>query len=131
MRCMKKLIDIAKYITAVGVIGGGAIFLDNIRDGQGDILDMVEYNSAELSMLGEGINDIGDTLVRLEEENKVQSEKIGDIVWLVRNQKNYTDDQFDALIDRMLKKNSMTKDTTWDFPWRVEPSTELILSDSN
>lgn len=127
---MKKLIDIAKYITAVGVIGGGAIFLDNIRDGQDDIMEVVEYINIEQSMLSEDIAEIKDTVHKLDAKIDSQGEKIGDIVWLVRNQNNYSPEQFEDLMDRMLKKNSMTKDTTWDFPWIVEPNTELILSEA-
>ena len=108
---MKKLlIEIGKVITAIIVIGGAAIFLDNAQDDARErdenILKVVEDNSAELSMLAEGVNNLEDSLIDIQDELKNHHEAIGDLGWAIRNLDNFSSEQMEEILSRELKKNN-------------------------
>ncbi len=45
---MKRLLEIAKYITAIGVIGGAALYFDGFRDDIGDNHDVLMDTMSEM-----------------------------------------------------------------------------------
>ena len=107
---MKKLIEIGKVISAIGIIAGAALWLDGKFDSSNDKLEeiqtTVDYNSAELSMLGESVNNIEDTLLKLETEHKAQGAQIKSLAWGLKNLEQFTPEQFEEIMDEMLKRES-------------------------
>jgi len=111
---MRGLLNIAKYLSAIGVIATAALWLDARFDNQVDsneaMIDSLEvvkqdifYNSVHLSQMDADIQGIQDTLVR-------QANKINTIAWGLKNQNRFTPedrDLFESIIDEMLKKNNM------------------------
>lgn len=115
---MRGLLNIAKYISAIGVIATAALWLDARFDNQVDsyetMIDSLEvvkqdifYNSVHLSQIDADIQGIQDTLDDFEKQQSKQSEKINTIVWGLKNQDHFTPEDFESIIDEMLKKNNM------------------------
>ena len=108
---MKKLIfDIAKVITAVATIGGAALWFDGKFDKQNadleDIKETVSYINTEQSFMSEDIQGIHDTLDRIEDLQAKQGERQKSIVWILKNQDDFTPEQLRDIMDEMLKKNN-------------------------
>lgn len=126
-----KFLDIAKYFSAVGVIATAAILFDDakddIKDNQDDIIEMLEFVNAEQSIMSEDIQNIHDTLVKLEEEHKHQGEKIEDVVWILNHQNDYSPEQLEEIMDRLLKKNYVMEkeDLEWPEELTVRTNTDL------
>jgi len=115
---MRGLLNIAKYLSAIGVIATAALWLDARFDNQADsneaMIDSLEivkrdisYNSIHLSQIDADIQGIQDTLDDFENEHKKQGEQINTIVWGIKNQDHFTPEDFEGIIDEMLKKNNM------------------------
>jgi len=114
---MKKLIlDIAKVIGAIATIGGSALWFDarfdTSTEENKEVLEMVEYINIEQQMMAEDITDIKDSVKRLDnkmdvvtEEQEVHHEAIDNLGWAIRNQSEFTPEQMEDILDRMLKKN--------------------------
>ncbi len=115
---MKKLIlDIAKVIGAVATIGGSALWFDSRFDDsatqQEDVLELVEYINVEQQIMSEDINGIKDSVKGLEnkldvvqEEQNNHHDAIENLGWAIRNQNDFTPEQMEDILDRMLKKNN-------------------------
>ncbi len=108
---MKKLlIEIGKVITAIAVIGSSALWLDGKFDSSSDQLEeiqtTVDYNSVELSMLGESVNNIEDTLLKFETEHKKQGEQIKSLAWGLNHIEQFEPQDFEDIMNEMLKKNN-------------------------
>lgn len=114
---MKKLLEISKYITAVGVIAGASLFYDNSQDAarerdedarkrDKEILEVVEFNSAGLSELSLSVKTIQDTLDEFEAEHKAQGKQIESLAWGLNHIEQFTPDQFEDIMNEMLKKNN-------------------------
>jgi hypothetical protein len=107
---MKKLIfEMAKVITAVATIGGAALWLDAKFDNSTDTLDeinqKVDYINVEQQFMAEDIQGIHDTLDRIENMQVKQGERQKSIVWILRNQDNFSAEQLEDIMSEMLKKN--------------------------
>ena len=113
---MKILLNIAKYIGAVATIAGAALWFDARFDSNADsnkeIMDTlavmrqdIQYNSVELSQLNESVWGIKDTLEDIEEKQEAQNEKINSVVWGLKHFNQFTPQQFEDILDEMLKKN--------------------------
>jgi len=115
---MKKLIlDIAKVIGAVATIGGSALWFDakfdTSTDKQEEVLELVEYINIEQQLMAEDITGIKDSVKGLENkldivqgEQEVHHEAIDNLGWAIRNQDNFTPEQMEEILDRMIKKNN-------------------------
>jgi hypothetical protein len=114
---MKQVLNIAKYITgivgAIGVLYGAFKLYDNLQDGQDDILETVEHINIEQSLMSEDIEGIKDTLERFEDkqdgiakEIEAHHDAIENLGWAITNQGNFTPEQLEEILDRMLKKNN-------------------------
>ena len=111
---MKLLLIIAKYITAVAVIGGAALWFDArfddsvknqevVMDSIATLRQEVEYINVEQSFMSEGIDNINTKV----DEN---TEKLTDITragkFYIEHQEEYTKDQLEDIMDEILKKNN-------------------------
>jgi len=108
---MKKIIlDIAKVIGAVATIAGAALWFDARFDKSAEdlkeIKQTVDYINVEQSWMAEDLESIHDTLARIERMQVRQSERQKSIVWILRNQEDFTPDQLRDIMDEMLKKNN-------------------------
>ena len=108
---MKKLlIEIGKVITSIIVIGSSALWLDGKFDNSNDKLEeiqtTVDYNSIELSMLGESVNNIEDTLLKFEDEHRAQGEQIKSLAWGLNHIEQFEPQDFEDIMNEMLKKNN-------------------------
>ena len=106
---MKKLlIEIGKVITSIIVIGSSALWLDGKFDNSNDKLEeiqtTVDYNSIELSMLGESVNNIEDTLLKFEDEHRAQGEQIKSLAWGLNHIEQFDPQDFEDIMNEMLKK---------------------------
>ena len=113
---MKIILNIAKYISAVAVIGGAALWFDAKFDNNADsnkaIMDTlavmrqdIQYNSVELSQLNESVWGIKDTLEDIEDMQGTQNDKIESVVWGLKHINQFTPQQFEDILNEMLKKN--------------------------
>ena len=107
---MKKLLfDIAKVITAVATIGGGALWFDAKFDKQNETLNdiklEVEYVSADQALMSEDIANIQDTLHKFGEEHLRQGDNIRALGWAIRNKENFTPEQLEELLNREFQRN--------------------------
>jgi len=100
---------ILKYF---GIISGslGSLYLvftffDGIRDDVKTIKTDVEMISVEQTWMAEGIAGIEDTLVEYKKEHEIQGQKINSISWGLRNHQNFTPEQFEEIMEELLKKN--------------------------
>lgn len=128
---MKELIiNIAKVISAIAVIGGAALWFDARFDNQADsneaMIDSLEvvkrdisYNSIHLSQIDADIQGIQDTLDDFEREHKAQGQKINSLVWGVKNIERFTPEDFEDVIDEMLRRNGEVKPMTLPEPLGV------------
>ena len=136
---MKKLlIEIGKVITAIGVIGGSALWFDSKFDNQNDnndaVLDSIaevkklaEFNNIELGFQAEAIQGIQDTLEDFEAEHKKQGAQIKALSWGINHMNQFSPEDFEEIMNEMLKKNELIR---WETEWPGSlipplPSTEL------
>ena len=87
-------------------------YFDDMKDKITDVQETVNYISIDQAEAAEEIAKIQDTLVRFEIEHRKQSEDIKTITWGLKNQKNFTSEQFDNIMDELLKKNNSYPDWT-------------------
>jgi len=113
---MKEILTIAKYIVAVSVIGGAALWFnakfETAVDSSEAVIDSLEvikrdvyYNSVELSQLNESVQGIQDTLDDFEIEHKKQGQQIKSLVWGLNHIDQFTPEDFEEIMEEMLKKN--------------------------
>jgi len=114
---VKQILNIAKYISAVVVIGSAALWLDARFDNQVDsneaMIDSLEvvkrdisYNSIHLSQIDEDLQGIQDTLEDLEDMQHKQTQHIESLGWAIQNIDNFTPEQLKEILNRELKKTS-------------------------
>lgn len=119
---MKKiLLEIGKVITAIGVIGGSALWFDakfdsssagddRILDSIADLKQEVEYVNTEQRFMAEDIMDMKDTMARI--EGKVDANAASNarlyraIKFEIEHRGEYTEAQLDQIKAELLKKNS-------------------------
>lgn len=106
---MKQFFYILKYF---GIAAGSITtlffvftFFDGIRDDIGGIKIDVEMISVEQVWIAEGIASIRDTLEEFEKEHKIQGQHIESISWGLKNHENFTPEQFEDVMEELLKKN--------------------------
>ena len=107
---MKVLLNIAKYISAVAVIGGAALWFDAQFDKNAeslkDIQQTVDYINTEQSFMAEDLQGIHDTLENMEDMQEAQSKKLESVVWGLKHINQFTPEQFEEILNEMLKKNN-------------------------
>ena len=112
---MKIILNIAKYIGAIATIAGAALWFDARFDAQVDNNKDVFDSIAEVKMMVLNTNEqnsallydvegMDNTLLEFEREHKRQGEQINTIVWGLKNLDRFTPDDFEDIIDEMLKK---------------------------
>lgn len=106
---MKLILDIAKGITAVATIAGGALWFDGKFDKQAEeakeIKETLEYINIEQSLMAEDIQGIHDTLTEFEVEHKEQGDKIESLGWAIRNVNNFTSEQLEEILNREFERD--------------------------
>ena len=116
---MKQVLSIAKgigiLIGTVTVLYGAFRGYDNIIDNQEKQQVEIEYINVEQTFLSEGINEIKDSISKVEnelssirEEQESHHEAITDLGWMMRNQDVFTPEQMELLLDEWSKKNNET-----------------------
>ena len=126
---MKKLISqiksFAGLITAVLVISGATKFVDwratknqtevrsqefeQVMDTLSVMQDAIWYNNVQITELDFKVQGIQDTLDDFESEHKQQGEQIKSLTWGVKNIERFTPEDFEDIMDEMLKKNNGTE----------------------
>jgi len=115
---MNIISNIAKYIGAVATIAAAALWLDARFDAQvennravfdsiAEVKGMVSNNSEQNVELLYDLQRIDKTLVDFEKEHKKQGEQINTLTWGLKNQNHFTPEDFENVLDEMLKKNAM------------------------
>ena len=114
MKLLKHIITASKVIVAIGVIGGTAVWLGNIGEGQGDIMDAVEKISVEQGSLSEGLTKVVDTIDKLDDNiealkrtDENHAEALNKLAWMIENKEAFTPDQWRIIMDEYLKKNTL------------------------
>ena len=126
----KHIISWGKVIAVLAMVVKGALWVDARFDASSDKLDniqeMLDYNSIELSMQSEQIQQIQDTLEDFEAEHKKQGSQIKSLVWGMNHKDQFSPEDFEEIMDEMLKKNDLVKiqveKPDW---WTVQPNTDL------
>jgi len=107
---MKVLLNIAKYISAIAVIGGAALWFDAQFDKNAeslkDIQQTVDYINTEQSFMAEDLQGIHDTLENMEYMQEAQGKRIESVVWGLNHINDFDPEQFKDILDEMLKKNA-------------------------
>jgi hypothetical protein len=115
---MKGLLIIAKYISAVAVIAGAALWFnakfETAVDTSSAVIDSLEvikeeilYINAEQAMMSEQIQGVQDTLDDFEAEHKKQSAQIKSLVWGMKNIERFTPEDFEEIMNEMLNKKAV------------------------
>jgi len=127
---IKGVISAGKVIVAIGIIGGAAIWLDNIGEGQDDIMESIEMVSIEQQFMAEDIMNINDSLIKLNEGQSRQGANIESLEWAINNLDNFTPEQLEEILNRELKKNTSMQKIYPDWPqWMTaQPNTDLARS---
>lgn len=121
---MKKLIiDISKMLGAVATISAGALWLDARFDASEDrdneMIERIEYNSAELNMIGQDFEDWKDSIDKI--EGLVRNNAVGiytnrTIMQYEREHRGeYSPEQMNDILNQMqelLKKNGIASGST-------------------
>jgi len=110
---MRKIVEkIAQWVLAIGTIGGGALWLDSRFDSERErseeIKREIEYVNVEQSMMSADLEDIKDSLNRM--EGKIEDNAVG--IYTNRRMMEYerqhrdefTRDQMEEIIEE-IKKN--------------------------
>ena len=90
---------------ALGALTVTVLFFDGMKDDIVDIKDDVEMISIEQTWIAEDIAGIRDTLMEYEKEHKKQGQDIETLTWGLNNHENFTPEQFEEVMDELLKKN--------------------------
>lgn len=145
----KQLKAVAAAITTVGIIAGATLWItrtsnnnqadqsanfDRMFDSIAAVKQLAEYNNIEIGFLAQRQEDFHDTLESFENEHKSQSKQIESLAWGLKNIERFTPDQFEDVLDEMLKKNDrigpmpiiMRGGDLIPYEWRTIPETELI-----
>lgn len=130
----KHIISWGKVIAVLAMVVKGALWVDARFDSSSDKLDniqqMVDYNSIELSMQSEQIQQIQDTLEDIEKAQEANKAKIKSLTWGVKNIERFSPDDFEEIMNEMLKKNSELDFSPIVLPPRgsipYEPTIELV-----
>lgn len=94
------------YVTgALGTVTVTVLFFDGMKDDIVEIKDDVEMMSIEQSWIAEDIVGIRDTLAEYEKEHKKQGQDIETLTWGLEQHENFTPEQFEEIMDELLKKN--------------------------
>ena len=144
----KQLKVVAGVITSVVIISGATLWITKTSNGNQEeqtanfdrVFDTlaimnqnIEYLSIENSSQDEQLQDIHDTLLKIDKDNESQGQSIRALTWAIQNQEDFTPDQLREIMDEMLKKNYVMEkwDLEWPDWWIVQPPTDLILSKAN
>ena len=109
---MKHLLIIAKYLTAIGVIGGAVFGGFKIYTAVLDTKEMIEYVNVEQTFMAEDIEGIKDTLVLFRDQTKANTLEITTLkqsyTSYVKHDESLTRDEFIEIMEEMwgVKKNS-------------------------
>lgn len=107
---MKIFWTILKYFGifagSISVLYGVFLYFDNMNDDISDIKETVDYINIEQTWIAKDITAIQDTLAEFESEHKKQGADIKSISWGLKNHENFTPDQFEEIMEELLKKNT-------------------------
>jgi wyosine [tRNA(Phe)-imidazoG37] synthetase (radical SAM superfamily) len=73
------------------------------------VKDATWYNNVQITELSEDVQGIQDTLDEFEQEHRAQGQQINTLAWGLRNIQQFTPEQFEKVLDEMLKKNERLK----------------------
>jgi len=89
----------------IGILFGVFVFFDNMQDDISDVQKTVDHINVEQSFMAEDIIHIQDTLLSFEKEHKKQGANIKSIEWGLRKHESFTPEQFEEIMEELLKKN--------------------------
>ena len=102
-------------------------YFDDMKDDISEVQETVDYINIEQGWIAEDIGNIKDTLISFEEQHKSQGQNIKSIAWGLRNHQNFTPEQFEEVMEELLKKNSSYNPSppTWiPLSWERYPVNE-------
>ena len=106
---MKQFWNILKYFGIVSgsltILYGAFNFFDSMQDDIKDIKDMTDYNNIQINDVSSQLYVVQDTIDNLNKENIKQGKDIETVVWGLKNRNNFTPEQFEEILDELLKKN--------------------------
>ena len=109
---MKQILIIAKYITAIGVIGGAVFGGFKIYKAVLDTKEMIEYVNVEQTFMATDIAGIKDTLVLIQDQAETNTTKIialkQSYTTYVKHDESLTKEELIDILEEMwgVKKNS-------------------------
>ena len=77
---------------------------ERVFDSIAEVKDMVSYDNEKIIQVSGDVQSMQGTLKNFEGEHKRQGEQINTIVWGLKNLDRFTPDDFEDIIDEMLKK---------------------------
>ena len=129
----KHIISWGKVIAVLAMVVKGALWVDARFDASAKTLDdiqqTVDYINIEQGFMADDISGIHDTLEKMEASGQAREQKIESIVWGMKHQDQFTPEDFEEIMDEMLKKNSyILEKIPWEWPEQlmVYPNTDLI-----
>jgi len=114
---MWKLVkQIAGSIGVVGTIAAAALWFNSVSvdikevnqvvlDSVAAVKEMVEFINIEQGWMASDIQSIKDTLKEFEDEHKAQGANIRSLSWGLKNHETFTPEQFEEVMEELLKKN--------------------------
>ena len=106
---MKQFWNILKYFGIVSgsltILYGAFNFFDSMQDDIKDIKDMTDYNNIQINDVSSQLYVVQDTIDNINKENIKQGKDIETVVWGLKNRNNFTPEQFEEILDELLKKN--------------------------
>ena len=110
----KHIISWGKVIAVLAMVVKGALWLDDRLDASGEKLDEIQQNvehiNVEQQFMAEDILAIKDTLEDFEAEHKKQGAQIKSIVWGINHMDQFSPEDFEEIMDEMLKKKRLGED---------------------
>jgi len=147
LKIAKQLKEVSGLITSVVIISSAALFFDSrddkrteredkrheeVMDSIAAVKEIATYNNVEIGFLSNQVYGIQDTLDDFEKEHKAQGEQIKSLVWGLKNIDRFTPDDFEEIMNEMLKKNiESSRLLRWELDgdltrFVTEPSPNLI-----
>lgn len=110
MKLLKLIGQIVGAITAVGVIGGAAIYAYQFQERQNKVLETVEYINVEQSFMANDIMQIKDSLKDITDHQVKQDQHMRDMEnaarFYIHNQAEMTENAMEEALEMLLKKNN-------------------------
>lgn len=130
---MKQAGIILKYFGiiagTIGILFGAFTFFDNMQDDIGDIKEMTDYNNVQINDVSSQLYNLQDTANNIQRVGIKNAKDIQTLKWGLQHFNDFDPDQFEDILEEMLKKNySLSRSPSWIPP---PQSTHLEIGSEN